>query len=464
MISQYHRMNNINNNFHLKSLLLVCNGRLSCSGATIKINNTDIDDITIQCKNHYSCEDVTMEIMNVNVKNITIICVEERACNNMNIEISNLSPNAIVEVYCIEQLSCLNMNMLLESDEHNYNATVGCYTDKSCDELYIDADDEIGFGMVVHKYSENINIKYKKPKQLQLFCKNPKDKRFIRYETTCTTLLEDYQIAILAEKEYSANRLPCDDIQIDCSERDDYIQKCTVTYEINDYNQSKILIARPKEKHPSCYWLRDIYPSLYTVTCKGTCGQTQKLFNHTILFRLQIAFTSQHNFTATEVCEEFFGNISDTLDTLQTMNVLFNIALKLYSHHSSLQYIAKPPQTWLFDNKSLIYDCQTTNNIVKVVSHFIISSKYKKKNIINPLFDADSEFAVRSKELMSELFGPNAIMAVFDIKKIANNIYTPLYALTVFIFVILYAINWIRKYKNAYVMDKVLVLIIGVSV
>ncbi len=95
------------------------------------------------------------------------------------------------------------------------------------------------------------------------------------------------EFLVLSRNEYTAQRLPCEDIQIECivnNVKYQYEQKCIMTYNINSILW-QLIIAN--DKTVSCYWI-DIINDLFHIVCDENCGDNVTYYSYPIYFDIDI--------------------------------------------------------------------------------------------------------------------------------------------------------------------------------
>eukprot|EP01083_Nonionella_stella_P301362 1033444_1 len=166
-----------------------------CIGAKVIIEEKELSQITIDCNASFSCTEASVHVRDSIIGAISILCAAEQACDSMVIDIN-------VE-------SAIQVNAL-------------CIADNACDNLVIIGDgtsDHININLTVTKYSSDITIQYHNMNNINVHCKSSETK-FIQYNTD--KLMNAAAMKRNVRRQYAANRMPCEDVSISCSESSEF--------------------------------------------------------------------------------------------------------------------------------------------------------------------------------------------------------------------------------------------------
>eukprot|EP01084_Bolivina_argentea_P103866 186024_1 len=174
-----------------------------------------------------------------------------------------------------------------------------------------------------------------------------------------------------------------------------------------------------------------------------------------VSFDLSLIF--DHN----QLCIDYFGTTNDTKYTLESLDDIFMLGWKQFSN------ITIEPKT------SLHYaNCSPDKPVVSTKTHFVTELTYNENDIFNEYFMSTT---ISLKQYFNEdptLMYSNQKIVSFDEPDTTEVSYTtPYYTYLFFgllalclVIVISILIHSRRQYKKAFVVDKALVLIIGISI
>eukprot|EP01083_Nonionella_stella_P236990 831803_1 len=348
-----------------------------CIGAKVIIEEKELSQITIDCNASFSCTEASVHVRDSIIGSISILCAAEQACDSMVIDIN-------VE-------SAIQVNAL-------------CIADNACDNLVIIGDgtsDHININLTVTKYSSDITIQYHNMNNINVHCKSSETK-FIQYNTD--KLMNAAAMKRNVRRQYAANRMPCEDVSISCSES----SECELGYSLSSkFDISHILTAK---EYTDCLWI-DIN-DIYDVQCHGECALAQP-YTHDILFYLDITF-EDNNGTALEastlkpICDEHWDSVNATKDSVQSIDVIFTGVLVVLkstedTYDDMIDELAILPITELRNDVQSL-ECNSMENPLKLATELSLSSKTNDKEPIHELFSADSLFVIESELLIEELF------------------------------------------------------------
>eukprot|EP01084_Bolivina_argentea_P052804 96962_1 len=443
-------------NLHLSKLVVYCRSRISCAEINIKVTNCTIDDVLIICSAEQACDRMAIyfehatinsfflhctassscvsvnvvmtEIISDNYFHMSVLCDAKYACHNVTLlaqqiqmayfkvfcnkilacdsmEIVTTTSDQLLSLYCIHSFSCklvsINLETMNLTGTHFSNTSIDCLKKSSCDNLWIQADDNVHIIFNIYRYSNNIKIIHKRPNNLNLICGNDKEHRFIRYDTMDLKSLAE--LHALGQQEYSSNHMPCENILVDCTKDNIFHQQCIFEYEVNQLNLAKFIKTRNKT---SCYWLE--MNQVFNVMCKGNCNNEMKLYFYDQSFSFDIAFdAADSNQSALfTICDTYFGNINNTDDSLNSIDAIFQNVLTTISAFNRFEIysIFHPPFSILSDGRMYI-NCSNDFDSIQITTNVTIQSGIKTQEEFDQLFHIDSTFVIQSQQLISELFG-----------------------------------------------------------
>ena len=249
---------------------------------------------------------------------MNIIFSDTLSCQQGNNTIKNVLSPINISIECDSSLSCNDLTISLYPDleiKNDINLNISCYNDYSCDNLQINTNNDKNILMVInmYRYSEGIFISHYYISNIDINCGVIGDERYIEYPTD--QLLDTTELLQSARNEYSSQRLPCEDIQIDCSGNlTDFEQGCEYEYQLNNSVNLENILSDPNV--PNCYWIE--INTFYTPYCKGTCGDPIIYYHYNISFDLILYFISNmtdFKFTTKSyrICDFYFGSVNEPM-------------------------------------------------------------------------------------------------------------------------------------------------------
>eukprot|EP01084_Bolivina_argentea_P093945 168915_1 len=450
----------------------------SCTN--IKIQPVSVQQsvsLEVICSSKYSCVNFQMNVSSISVDEVNIVCIDKFSCVGGSIHISAISAISL-NLECHSSFACEYLSIVLQNDFSNngvISVNVSCFTDNSCDNLMINGDysSTIFILFNAYKYSKDVLIEYHHWENIMVKC-GLSDQKFVKYSTT--KLLDPSEILNLARNEYESNRLPCEDIIIDCTgDNPDFVQSCEYKYDLS--KEVNLLNILSNDYKPECYWMN--IAELYTAQCKGTCGDQIEYIQYNVTFVLNMIFIDDKNENKYKysnltqsfiICDEYFGLTNDTVDSLSSVDAIFYYVLQLLSE---INDIIIPPETFLRDDlQTSTIECKNENkNIIAIITNVSIESGHKN---VYSLFGSDSKFINISSKLLSELFGiPILLQDISNTTKITNDGIDPnvialiaiccLLLLICIILFIQYRRKIARKAKTIFIQNA-LVVLIGIGI
>ena len=333
-----------------------CYEENSCSKATVRVTgDSSANIISIICDNRQSCDDAVIIIDSMTDIKLSMECNARYACENVYVN-------------------------LLSSTDDVIEANISCNETNSCDNLIIDTDDSnnIFINLDIYQYSSSIQINHYYDKNVNVKCGSSDDRRFIRYNVR-ENIPGQLQVLQLARNEYSSLKLPCEDIVIQC-EFTSFIhpRSCSYTYSLED--EFDLVSILNDEYRPNCYWLE--IGQLYRAYCIGTCGDSVEYYLYNKTLNLEMIFEEDENGTvhtdsnyttrSYKTCNEYFGTINDTRDSLNTIDDLFYWVLNNAVDLSDIIHgILKYPMTMIAANTTLLIVIRNQKKILFDLPHHL---------------------------------------------------------------------------------------------
>eukprot|EP01084_Bolivina_argentea_P291253 500548_1 len=204
---------------------------------------------------------------------------------------------------------------------------------------------------------------------------------------------------------------------------------------------------------------------------RASCETLIYKYVYNISFDLAILFANHWNST----CDQFFGTKNDTLMTLQSINNIFYSTLISHQNKSGI-LITKIPQTKLTDinyNSISYADCLLLDNVIISNTYFVLNSMNNNTNQLNKFY-IDSSISLHHYFMDEKIFLSfhHKSIIISEITNIThvclseNNYFIGTifgYVIIIIICVLIFICYVQYKYKQAFVIDHVLVLIIGIS-
>lgn len=407
-------------------ITIICQDEYSCLKLKINIEHSNVRQILFSCQEQSSCEDIKYSVSRSSIINTTFLCSESYSCNSTEIHI-NSSASGYLHVHCIESRSCrgidANLNIVTNKNQMiEYSAMFRCYHDNSCQNLLINANKYVYVEMMIYKWSENVFIKHNNFKKVDIKCGNNQDKRFIRYDVF--DIKTDEELLDLARNEYKfSNRLPCEDIVIQCSSEKYFTKVCKWKYDVQLLNISKIIrIADDDKSDTTCVWL-DVF-DVFSPRCFGECDSNITLYqyNQTFQFDISLNQTNQSNLELDTKCDEFFSTINLTLDTLSDIDGIFENILKMVYNPFEIYQLIDGPRS-ILRHERLLYDCGIATNFGRIQLDTAINAQsgIDNKEDFDLLF-VENDFIEKSQELLSLLFGTPVVLTNKYFKKVINKV------------------------------------------
>eukprot|EP01083_Nonionella_stella_P145885 458123_1 len=363
--------------------------------------NSEWNEVRLACTEPNACSSLQL-IVNGKVDAVSIFC-GTFACEDMQVIIATVADTNL-SIECVEEYSCKDMSVYL--GRSTIHCDVRCYDDRACDKMIITTDNLPDIFIQLHamRYSEDIQISHHYYNNIQIQCGVADEERYIRYDTNY--LLNEDELLQLARKEYlTTRRLPCEDIQILCSNNTDFDRNCEYKYKLN----VSLFDILQDEDRPICYWLN--IQQVYKAECKGTCGDKIRYNAYNVSFELDLIFESEdeiinHSYV---VCEEYFGSANATDDSLTSIDAVFYAVLDFISlvPGSIIHNILMPPHTVELEE----IKCENKpKNIIRLSSDLSLDSVEDNQTIINRIFAQNGEFINASSILLSQLFDIRVII------------------------------------------------------
>eukprot|EP01084_Bolivina_argentea_P180357 311588_1 len=310
----------------------------------LKINPTKLESMEIlqvDCRHLYSCVNIQVNITSTSIKELHILCLDKFSCDGIQVFVHvKLSVNITVE--CQSSFSCNDaiLDLSVAKKKHiQVTVNILCDIDNACDNMFIVTDDSKNIFIELHikQYSKDITIDHQFYNNIEIICGSLQDEKLIKYSTS--ELLDASEILNLARDEYDNNRLPCEDIIIDCSGNvTNFYQSCEYKYQLS--NEVNLLNILSDDNVPNCYWMDIADTKIMVPECKGSCADKIEYTQYNITFPLNmwlIDDKDQNKYNHSNltqsfvVCDEYFGLVNDTIDSLSSIDAIFYYVLQLLS-------------------------------------------------------------------------------------------------------------------------------------
>eukprot|EP01083_Nonionella_stella_P274240 930764_1 len=426
-----------------------CIGSASCLLATVIPSSKSIERILIKCDKKFACTSMMLnytESLSPNLHTIAIECSAPFSCSDhsMNFGSHYMTLNDLsVSIYCLESLSCESTTIdiqesFVSSDNFEMNVNVYCVTENSCKQLSIvNAHNEnINIHLWSFEYSEGIKIKTLGAGYdlVHFHCGNDQDSRYLRYDTS--DLLNEEELLTKAREEYTAHRLPCEEIEITCSNIVDfevYEQQCSMRYELSDLVDITHIIKSDR----NCFWIN--INQLYMPQCDGSCGQNVTIYEYMISVELDMVLginaddrdelyefykndTSALNIDEI-VCDEYFGDANLTRQTLTNVDAIIAAALRFYKENNLIHDSGHDVYSQIINGSMNCEGFDMQNNVILINSTFSVQSISPNRDDVDVFFAPHSLFHGEINNLFSEYFGEGMI-PIF-VAKVVNSTLSP---------------------------------------
>eukprot|EP01083_Nonionella_stella_P131556 399772_1 len=160
-------------------------------------------------------------------------------------------------------------------------------------------------------------------------------------------LLNEEELLTKTRHEYTARRLPCEGIEITCSNIID-----SQIYMSDMVKVDMVKVDQIIESKRDCFWIN--VNQLYTPQCYGTCGHNITFYEHMLSIAIEMRLGinpddeedfyelyQNDTFVDEFVCDEYFGDINRTMQTLSNVDAIVDAALRLYKERDVIHDISK---------------------------------------------------------------------------------------------------------------------------
>eukprot|EP01083_Nonionella_stella_P243872 849367_1 len=487
-------------NSNIQFMDVICAAFHSCLSLNIIIEQTEIEVFTVQCLGLRSCASLSIELKHANyINQLTLKCIGENDCTNMNyftnetiienttivcshLHSCNASSIAIyytsndvyqyMSLYCVHSWSCEGVEVYLNAQDHvvKTHARINCYLAYACNHLVFERTKSIDIELALHNFSENVNIKSVDTlNRLNVVCGNANDKHYIRYKTH--DIKTEHELIELARREYKAsNRLPCEDIHVDCTSDVYFPKSCDWKYQLNDINLQKFMMSMD-DTDVSCYWVE--LSKLLTANCSGTCNTDLDLYNYNQSLKLDIRTTEPKSLNNSNsstsqiltICNEFFGTINDTLYTLYEIDAIFEFILRVTFTPFQIYDITDGPFSELADGVAQL-NCSTFEGITLDTSMNLVSG-IDNKQTFDTLFG--EEFISEVERLLSLLFDfdVNVIVTIINEEDVVHviegfelwHLLCILTGMIIVVILLVYYYNYLRYNKRIEIKNPMIITV-----
>eukprot|EP01083_Nonionella_stella_P143525 446287_1 len=455
-----------------------CQGSISCASMSITFKSESYINLSIlKCMNENGCRNLRYIVNDTIIENTTIICSHQYSCNSSSITINHNSNDVYeyLSLHCIYHWACEGLKMYSNShnDMANSMTQINCYQGYACNDLFLEraeAAEPIWFELKVYNFSKNINIHSLGANvRLKILCGNENDKRFIRYNTN--SIKTERELIELARREYTGlNRLPCEEIHIDCTSNDYFPKSCDWKYQLNDINLQKFMMSMD-DTDLSCYWVE--LSKLLTANCSGTCNTDLDLYNYNQSLKLDIRTTEPKSLNNSNsstsqiltICNEFFGTINDTLYTLYEIDAIFEFILRVTFTPFQIYDITDGPFSELADGVAQL-NCSTFEGITLDTSMNLVSG-IDNKQTFDTLFG--EEFISEVERLLSLLFDfdVNVIVTIINEEDVVHviegfelwHLLCILTGMIIVVILLVYYYNYLRYNKRIEIKNPMIITV-----
>eukprot|EP01083_Nonionella_stella_P163936 541147_1 len=413
-----------------------CIGPASCLLANIIPSSPFMERILIRCYQKFSCRSMTLnysQSLSPNTNEISIECSALLACNEYVINLLSESASTYYDandtelyltLYCMETLSCKATTINIRQSFASVYINVYCVRENSCKQLTIlnEHNEDVYIQLWSFEYSESVEVKTTATgyNLVDVHCGNEEDARYLRYDTS--NLLNDEELLSKARREYTSRRLPCEGITITCTNVIDeqvYDQQCAMRYTLSDM----VDVTQIIESKRDCFWI-DVN-QLYTPQCVGSCGQNFTLYEYTMSVELEINLgineddrqelydffdndTSVFNIDEV-VCDEYFGDVNVTAQTLTSIDAIVNAALRFYADTELIHDIEKHPDSHPLNESINCDGFNMQTDVILINSTFSVQSIIPNRDEVDVLFAPESIFDDEVHDLFNTYYGENLV-------------------------------------------------------
>ncbi len=387
-------------NITADTILLICDAFIACTYMELTIVNSTADNVKVYCNGLDSCKSVHI-ISITNMYKMSLLCKSTDSCNSLIID-QHITEQGTMDIHCVDTESCDSMDIDLYSEyDRKYNASINCYAANSCHNLLLKASENVKIKISILRYSNNVNITYTKPKDIEFICGNEKDKLFIRYNVDKPG--SETELIQLARDKFESNNMPCHGVHIDCTNYDNFLTKqCIMEYSV-------LLPTLHYISTISCYWLEIC--DIFSISCDGNCNGNIIYYQHDESFDFEIIIDVTNNTDSVlfEICDELFGTVAVTQETLHKINDIFMDVFIFFGgiNPFTINDVLTYPYTTLRDK---FIHCnagsnQNYLNVIRINTDVTVQSGIGNKTEFDKSFDDNSLFVNKLEDLLSELFG-----------------------------------------------------------
>ena len=394
-----------------------CSISRSCIDFRSTIESEDLSSVFFDCEAGTSCDSLIINISNSSINSMTIWCNQSNSCASLIVDIGDANIHRL-NIYCFHLGSCGSLNM--QSVHAKVIASIFCFQHNSCSKMFIRGDSGLFLNINMFRYSIDVNIIHPNISNVNTVCIDDGNDRMIRYDTQ--NIPNERELMRLAAKEYTSQWLPCDgNINIDCSsDIQDINRKCVSEYTLKPFDLRDIIDGGHNDIN--CYWL-DISDVL-DVRCNGNCDEviTYNEYHKWLEYLISFQFgdveitddlTSRQepdtSMTPTSLCNTYFATISDTENTLQSMDSIFEHVLSFIESSSNYELVhdvIQSPLTSLQPDGLSFVECHANFSSISIMMNLSISST-EEHETVDAIFDNHGIFVNHSEPLLSAYFNVN---------------------------------------------------------
>eukprot|EP01084_Bolivina_argentea_P273816 466534_1 len=399
-----------------------CYGEQYCQKTMVIPTSSNLHQLVVVCKGRSSCQFMEIEIINTEITKFSLICSSGLSCDSTKINITS-SYTMQIEIYCNDDggLSCQQMHIDLNAGNNDnvFNTTLGCYNKASCNDLYLNANEveEMSLTIEMYEYSKNVQIAYKKYKEIELICNTQDSKRFMRYNVDKSHEKTESEMYQLASLHYNGN-LPCEGIIIYCSGKDNNESyQCSVQYQsLYTVNQTEIFTSN---QNVICYWIdiNKLYQPI--ISCFTECIQinsdstgdksTDIISSETLIYILIISIC-----VLCIILLILYIRLKQSKKVMEIMNpMVLLIAIQYYDQINDLDGLEHDIKNLSELFSKLNYEClpQTAESVLK---NDIIKLHWTKQQLLVLLKATAKDFANNLHEPNTNPYGYDGLICVIS--------------------------------------------------
>eukprot|EP01084_Bolivina_argentea_P153119 266992_1 len=244
---------------------LECTETASCYQSNMTCNSNT--GCNIKCENGFSCGQMRIfaqrDINSTQSLNtaVNIVCKKD-SCQQVKVYIRDI---ASVHIHCVEEDSCTDMTVLIEdmSSKNNNNTSINCYSAYACTNLNVITDGLLT-QLNMYEYSPGVVLNNKFG--------------YIPQYNTITCNINDYYVEFIFDKnknikhearnQYAAQKLPCENVTIQCMDINGLDATCFMQY---TFLLDTPKIEKLQENGSNYTCVNFVLKDIVELSCVGTC-------------------------------------------------------------------------------------------------------------------------------------------------------------------------------------------------